>query len=70
LLDIKDFRKTLQFISNEGKDEIEKEYGLISTSSVGAVMRKLIEIEEQGADLFFGVLGLSGTRRRSTKRLF
>lgn len=54
LLDIKDFRKTLQFISNEGKDEIEKEYGLISTSSVGAVMRKLIEIEEQGADLFFG----------------
>lgn len=54
LLDIKDFRKTLQFISNEGKEEIEKEYGLISTSSVGAIMRKLIEIEEQGADLFFG----------------
>lgn len=54
LLDIKDFRKTLQYISNEGKEAIEKEYGLISTSSVGAIMRKLIEIEEQGADLFFG----------------
>lgn len=54
LLDIKDFRKTLQFISSDGKEEIEKEYGLVSTSTVGAIMRKLIEIEEQGADIFFG----------------
>lgn len=54
LLDIKDFRKTLQFLSNEGKEEIEKEYGLISTSSVGAILRNLIALEEQGADSFFG----------------
>lgn len=54
LLDIKDFRKTLQYISNEGKDEIENAYGLVSSSSVGAVMRKLLEIEGQGADIFFG----------------
>ena len=54
LLDIKDFRKTLQYISNEGKDEVENAYGLVSTSSVGAVMRKLLEIESQGADIFFG----------------
>ncbi len=54
LLDIKDFRKVLQYVSNEGKEEIEKDYGLVSASSVGAIMRKLIEIEEQGADLFFG----------------
>jgi DNA helicase HerA-like ATPase len=54
LLDIKDFRKTLQFLSNEGKEETEKEYGLISTSSVGAILRNLIELEEQGADTFFG----------------
>lgn len=54
LLDIKDFRKTLQFISNEAKKEVEDAYGLVSTSSVGAVMRKLLEIEEQGADVFFG----------------
>lgn len=54
LLDIADLRKTLQFISQEGKDEIEKNYGLISTSSVGAIMRSLIRIEEQGADKFFG----------------
>ena len=54
LLDIKDFRKTLQFLSNEGKEETEKEYGLISTSSVGAILRNLIALEEQGADEFFG----------------
>lgn len=53
LLDIKDLRKTLQFLSNEGKEETEKEYGLISTSSVGAILRNLIALEEQGADAFF-----------------
>lgn len=54
LLDIKDFRKVLQWITNEGKEEIERDYGLVSSSSVGAIMRALITIEEQGADLFFG----------------
>ncbi len=54
LLDIKDFRKVLQWVSDEGKEEIEKEYGRVSSSSVGAIMRALITIEEQGADLFFG----------------
>lgn len=54
LLDVKDFRKVLQYISNEGKAEIEKDYGYVSASSVGAIMRKLLEIEEQGADRFFG----------------
>ena len=54
LLDVKDFRKVLQYISDEGKEEIEKNYGLVSSSSVGAIMRSLLQIEEQGADLFFG----------------
>lgn len=54
LLDIKDFRKVLQYISSDGKDEIEKDYGRVSPASVGAIMRSLITIEEQGADLFFG----------------
>ena len=54
LLDLKDFRLALRYLSNEGKSEIEKEYGRISGASVGAIMRKIIEIEEQGADLFFG----------------
>lgn len=54
LLDIKDFRKVLQYISKEGKADIEENYGRVSPSSVGAIMRALITIEEQGADKFFG----------------
>lgn len=54
LLDSKDFRKILQYISKEGKEEIEEHYGRVSPSSVGAIMRALITIEEQGADMFFG----------------
>jgi DNA double-strand break repair helicase HerA and related ATPase len=54
LLDVKDFRKVLQYISNEGKRNIEEHYGYVSKSSVGAIMRSLLQIEEQGADLFFG----------------
>ncbi|MBG7613316.1 DUF853 family protein [Polaribacter sp. BAL334] len=54
LLDLKDFKKVLQYITNEGKGEIEAEYGRISTSSTGSILRKVIEIEHQGGDLFFG----------------
>lgn len=54
LLDLKDFKSTLQYLSNEGKDEIKKDYGAISSASVGAIMRKVIELEQQGAELFFG----------------
>jgi DNA helicase HerA-like ATPase len=54
LLDLKDFRKTLNFLTNEGKAEIESNYGKISTASAGTILRKIIEIEEQGADVFFG----------------
>ncbi|SHM23342.1 hypothetical protein SAMN05444266_10776 [Chitinophaga jiangningensis] len=54
LLDLKDFKKVLQFASAEGKAELEKEYGKISTTSTGTVLRKVIELEQQGATLFFG----------------
>ena len=54
LLDLKDFKRVLQFISNEGKTEIEKNYGSISTTSVGTILRKVIELEQQGAEKFFG----------------
>ncbi|HBI02334.1 MAG TPA: DUF853 family protein [Flavobacterium sp.] len=56
LLDLKDFKKVLQYITEEGKAEIEKEYGRISTSSTGSILRKIIELEQQGADVFFGEL--------------
>lgn len=55
LLDLKDFKKTLHYISNgPGKAEIEEEYGRVSTVSIGAIMRKIVELEQQGADVFFG----------------
>jgi DNA helicase HerA-like ATPase len=54
LLDLKDFKKVLQFATAEGKKEIQAEYGLISKSSTGAILRKIIEIDQQGGDLFFG----------------
>lgn len=54
LLDLNDFRKTLQYMTNEGKAEIQQEYGRISTASVGAIMRKLITLEQQDGERLFG----------------
>ncbi len=54
LLDLKDFKKVLQYATGEGKEELEGEYGRVSTSSTGAILRKVVEIEQQGGDLFFG----------------
>jgi len=54
LLNLKDFIKILQYVGNEGKAEIEKEYGKISTTSTGTILRKVIELQQQGADIFFG----------------
>lgn len=54
LIDLKDFIKVLQFVSDEGKAELEKNYGKISTTSTGTILRKVIELQQQGADIFFG----------------
>ncbi|AUS04600.1 helicase HerA-like domain-containing protein [Pseudotamlana carrageenivorans] len=54
LLDLKDFKKILQYATQEGKAEFNEAYGRISTSSTGAILRKIVELEQQGADLFFG----------------
>ncbi|MBU2949440.1 DUF853 domain-containing protein [Tamlana agarivorans] len=54
LLDLKDFKKILQYATQEGKEEFNEAYGRISTSSTGAILRKIVELEQQGADLFFG----------------
>lgn len=54
VLDLKDFKKILHYATNEGKQEFTKAYGRISTASTGAILRKIIELEQQGADLFFG----------------
>ena len=55
LLDIKDFRAALQFIADgEGKKEVEQSYGSVSPATSGVIMRKLLELEIQGGDKFFG----------------
>ena len=56
LLDLKDLKKVVQFITEEGKKEIEKDYGKISSATTGIILRKIIELEQQGAELFFGEL--------------
>lgn len=54
LLDLKDFIRVIQYLSNEGKKEFEGSYGKMSTTSLGTIMRKVIELQHQGADEFFG----------------
>lgn len=54
LLDLKDFKKVLQYATGYGKAEFTNDYGHISTSSTGTILRKIIELEQQGAELFFG----------------
>ncbi len=54
LLDLKDFKKILQYTTQEGKAEFSKDYGKISPSSTGAILRKIVALEQQGGDLFFG----------------
>lgn len=54
LLDLKDFKKVLQYATGEGRKEFQASYGRMSTSSTGSILRKIIELEQQGADLFFG----------------
>lgn len=54
LLDLKDVIKLIQYCSDQGKIEIEQAYGKLSTQSLGIIQRKIIELQQQGADLFFG----------------
>ncbi|MDY3052319.1 MAG: helicase HerA-like domain-containing protein [Ndongobacter sp.] len=53
LVDIKDLRAMLNYI-DENKNELRARYGNISSSSVGAILRALLVVEEQGGDRFFG----------------
>lgn len=55
--DFKDLRIMLQWVSDHAKDLASK-YGNITTASVGAIQRRLLVLEEQGAEKFFGMPGL------------
>lgn len=52
LLDLKDLRSMLVWMADNSKD-LKAEYGNISSASIGAIQRKLLVLEEQGADEFF-----------------
>lgn len=54
LLDLDDFKKALNYAINEGADEFAELYGKISPASASTILRKVVELEQQGADLFFG----------------
>jgi uncharacterized protein len=54
LLDLRDLQKVLQHITDAGKDDFEASYGKTSTATIGTIIRKIVELEQQGADVFFG----------------
>ncbi|MBS0000673.1 MAG: DUF853 family protein [Cyclobacteriaceae bacterium] len=54
LIDLKDFKKILQYSIQEGKAMISKEYGNVSSATVNTIIRKIIELEQQGSEMFFG----------------
>ncbi len=53
LLDLKDLRAILNFAAENAK-AISKQYGLIGTTSLAAIQRALLSLEESGAEHFFG----------------
>jgi DNA helicase HerA-like ATPase len=53
LLDLKDLRSMLNWVAEHAR-ELSSEYGNISRASVGAIQRRLLILEEQGAEKFFG----------------
>lgn len=54
LVDLEDLRRAIQYITGPGKEEIEAKYGAMSSVSSGTILRKIVELEQQGADKFFG----------------
>ena len=53
LLDLKDLRSLLAWVGDNAKS-LQKQYGNISTSSIGAIQRGLLVLEQQAGDQFFG----------------
>lgn len=55
LVDLADLKKVLFHLAEgPGADEIKKDYGKISTASSGAILRKIVAIEQQGLGHVFG----------------
>lgn len=54
LVDLSDIKQVLNYLTGDGKKEIEKNYGRIPSNSTGSIIRRLLELEQQHADMFFG----------------
>ncbi|HEY7023664.1 MAG TPA: helicase HerA-like domain-containing protein, partial [Candidatus Limnocylindrales bacterium] len=54
LLDLKDLAETLKFLSSDNGKGALADYGGMSAASVGVLLRSIIVLEQQGADIFFG----------------
>jgi len=54
LLDLADMKSIMQYIQDAGKADFESAYGKVSSSSLGIILRKIVELEQQGANQFFG----------------
>ena len=53
LLDFADLRAVLQYLTGDGVEEL-KDYGGMSKATVGVLLREMVELEQQGANAFFG----------------
>jgi hypothetical protein len=54
LLDLKDLATTLKFLSSDEGKPILADYGGMSAASVGVLLRSIVVLEQEGADVFFG----------------
>ena len=54
LLDLKDLEATLKFLASDDGKPILADYGGMSTASVGVMLRSIVVLEQEGADVFFG----------------
>ena len=54
LLDLKDLAETLKYLSSDEGKPVLADYGGMSTASVGVLLRSLVVLEQEGADVFFG----------------
>ncbi|MCJ8155203.1 DUF853 domain-containing protein [Chryseobacterium sp. SSA4.19] len=58
LIDLNDLKKVLQYVTEnpQGKAELSSDYGSIASASLGAILRSIVALEQQGASVFFGEL--------------
>jgi DNA helicase HerA-like ATPase len=54
LLDLEDLRTTLRFLASDDGKAVLEEYGGMSPASLGVILRSIVTVEQEGADVFFG----------------